>query len=413
MSTGLTRQALRRYRWSFLGPVATQWVAGTVVTMMVTTSGSLAGLDPAARRAVDAADIPAATVVFAVVAVYMSILVVGVTISSAIGAQARDIALLRAVGATPGQVRRSVAVQAAIVAVPAAVLGYLTGLVTGRMWVAALVGHGVLPGAVRFHPDLAVLPLVVGIATGTSVVAGLVAAVRPARVRPATALTETATRRGHGRVLRTVLGLALVTGAVVLAVQLSRAAPDNAADAAFLVLLGLCVGVGLLGPVLLGPAGWLAGPVLRLSRELSGALVPLVLAVAFAAVKVAFHSDAWLESSGTAVYCAFAAVAAVNTLVTVVVGRRRDLAVAQLAGGTRRRVLGVVIWEAVLVAVTGLGAAGGVATATLLPMHIRPQLPAPAVLTGIAATLALVVAGTVGPAAVLTRRRPIDVVQAT
>ena len=50
MSTGLTRQALRRYRWSFLGPVATQWLAATVVTMMVTTNGSLTHISPAARR---------------------------------------------------------------------------------------------------------------------------------------------------------------------------------------------------------------------------------------------------------------------------------------------------------------------------------------------------------------------------
>ena len=412
MSTGLTGQALRRYRWSFLGPVATQWLAATVVTMMVTTNGSLTHISPAARRTVEAADIPAATVAFAVIAVYMSILIVGVTMNSAIAAQARDIALLRAVGATPGQVRRSVALQAGIVAVPAAVLGYLTGLLAGRMWVAALVGHAVLPGEVRFHPDPAVLPLAVGVAAGTSVVGALVAAIRPSRVRPATALTETATRRRRGGVVRTVLGLAFLAGAVVLAVRLTDVPPDRAADAAFFVLLGQSVGIGLLGPVLLHAAS-VAPAVLRLYRGLSGALVPLVLAVAFAAVKLAMHTADWMDYSGTAVYCAFAAVAALNTFVTVLVGRRRDLAVVQLAGGTRGRVLGLVICEAVLVAVLALVLAGGVAATTLLALPVRPYLPPAGLIAGIAATVALVAAGTVGPAAVLTRRRPIDAVQAT
>jgi putative ABC transport system permease protein len=67
-------------------------------------------------------------------------------------------------------------------------------------------------------------------------------------------------------------------------------------------------------------------------------------------VKVAVHTtstavtgspgsptEVWTDYSGTAVFCAFAGIAALNTLVTVLVGRGGDLAVLQLAGGTRRR----------------------------------------------------------------------------
>jgi putative ABC transport system permease protein len=449
MRAGLTRQALRRHRWSLLGPMATQTVAAMVVSAMVMTGTSLdaAPLNGPQRRAVEAADVSSATVAFALIAVYLSILLVGVTMNSAIAQQGRDIALLRAVGATPDQVRRSAALQAAVVAVPAAVLGYLLGLVAGWIWVAALADHGVLPDRIRFVPDLAVLPLVVGILVGTSVVGGLVAAIRPARVRPATALTETATGRPRGIAVRAVLGLILLAAGVVLSAVISRSSPDQAGEAGFFVMLAMCVGVGLLGPVILRAAAWAAGPVLRLgggsgrlaldnvtalSRALSGALIPLVLAIAFAAVKVASHTTAehvtgiadpapavWLDYSGTAVYCAFAAVAALNTLITVLVGRRRDLAVMQLAGATRQRVAAVVICEAVIVVATTLVLAAGVAAVTLLPLlHTSldtwlPYLPAPYVVTGVLATAGLVLAGTVAPAAVLTRRRAIDAAEAT
>jgi putative ABC transport system permease protein len=200
----------------------------------------------------------------------------------------------------------------------------------------------------------------------------------------------------------------------------------------------MCVGVGVLGPVLLrsvvvvvrpltaGSARLAVDNVGAMSRALSGALVPLVLVIAFAAAKVAMHTtpahrtgatepagELWTDYSGTVVYCTFAAIAALNTLITVLVGRQRDLAVAQLAGGTRRRVLAVVICEAVLVTATALVLAAGIAIATLLPiLRTVPYVPPAYLVVGGLLTAAVVAAGMVGPAAVLTRRRPVTVVAA-
>jgi putative ABC transport system permease protein len=170
--------------------------------------------------------------------------------------------------------------------------------------------------------------------------------------------------------------------------------------------------------------------VASLSRPLSGALVPLVLALAFAAIKVATHTtsaavtgqpdppaDVWTDWCGTAVYCAFAGVAALNALVTVLVGRRGDLAVLRLAGGTRRRVLLVVAGEAAIVTAAAVLLAGVAGGATLLPMlHTSlgtwlPRVPAPALGAGLLQTAGLVAAGTVGPAVVLTRRPPVETVR--
>jgi putative ABC transport system permease protein len=164
-----------------------------------------------------------------------------------------------------------------------------------------------------------------------------------------------------------------------------------------------------------------------MSRPLAGTLVPLVLAMAFAGTKIAARttsaavtgsagppSEVWTDWSGTAVFCAFAGVAALNALVTVLVSRGRDLAVLQLAGGTRRRLLLMVSGEAVLVATTAVLLAGLAAGATLLPMlHTSlgtwlPRVPAPALATGLVLAFGLVAAGTVLPAAVLTRRPALE-----
>jgi putative ABC transport system permease protein len=438
--SGITRQALRRHRWSLLGPAVTQCTAATVITMMVTTSLSIgaAPLSPAGRAAVEDTSIPEAAVVFALISVYMSVLLVGVTMNLAIARQMRDIALLRAIGATPGRIRRSVALQAAFLAVPASALGYPLGIGAGYAWTGALRAHGVLPAAVTFSPAPAVLPGVIGVAIVTSVLGALAAAVRPARIRPARALTEAATRRPGIGAFRVLVGAALVIAGVVLSVVIAHSDPEQAGEQAFFVMLAMCVGVGMLGPVLLrvvvsrvrpfadGTVRLAVDNVAAASRALSGALVPLVLVVAFAAVKVAAHTtpahrtglrepagELWTDYSGTAVYCAFAAIAAVSTLLTGIVGRQRDLAVTQLAGGTRRRVLAVVACEAVLVTGTVLVLAAGIALAVVVPiLRSVPYLPLSYLFTGGLLTAAVVAAGTVAPAAVLTRRAPISVVGA-
>jgi putative ABC transport system permease protein len=436
------RQALRRNPWSFLGPAATQFLAAALVAaaLGIITSIDRAPLDPAARRAVTDSGLPDMAVIFLMLAIYLSIIIVGVTMTATIAQQARDIALVRAIGATPGRVRRAIAAQAACVAVPATLAGVPAGAYGGRAWLDALVSHGIAPPAVTFHAHGGALPIALAITVGTSLIGALIAAVRPSRVRPAVALAETAVPRRRVGVVRTAVGVILVCGGIGLSASLVGRTAEVADQAGFFVMLSMCVGAGFLGPALLtmaAPVARLFGDVGRLAADnvgvrakaLSGALVPLTLAVAFAAVKVASYTtrvhvtgdagsaaDRWLEYSGTAVYTAFAAVAALNTLITLLLARRRDLAVTQLAGGTRRRTLAVVFCEALVVTGTALVVAAVVATTTLLPLlHTAlgtwtPWLPLPWLLAGVLGTAALVLTGTVLPATLALRRPPIEVV---
>jgi putative ABC transport system permease protein len=434
VNAGLTRQALRKQPWAFAGPFVTQCLAAALVSGGLGASASLAG----APLAGDAADVREMAGLFVVVSVYLTMLIVGLTMTSSIGRQARDIALVRAVGATPGRVRRAVAAQAAVVAVPATLLGVPLGALLARAWLAGLAAHGVIPAGVRFHASAAALPAALGITVGASLVGALVAAVRPSRVRPAVALAETAVPRRRISVVRTAIGLLLVAGGVTLSIMIAKGDPAKADGSSFFTMLAMCIGVGFLGPVLLrltgplvrpfGGGGTLAADSLAVrAKALSGALVPLVLAIAFATVKVLAHTTAvhvhgrpdppaqvWTEYSGTAVYVAFAAVAAVNTLVTVLLARRRELAVTRLAGASRMRALAVVVGEALVVTVTGLAAGTLVAMVTLVPMlHATlgtwtPYAPPGQLLVGLAAVTGLVLLGTAVPALVAMRRPPVE-----
>jgi len=440
MSAGLTRQALRKHPWSFAGPVATLTLGAAVVSAGVGAQASFggAGLDAAGRRALASTDAADFATVLVLLGIYLSILIVAVTMAATIARQGRDIALLRTAGATPGRVRRAVAIQAAVVAIPAALAGVLLGTLACRAWVGSLAGHGVVPTAVAFRFSAVAWPAALGVALGAGVLGALAAAVRPARVRPAVALTETAVPRRTFGPVRTGLGVLLAVGGTVLAVAASTLSADQAEDLGLLVVLALCVGAGLLGPALLRVAAPLARPFGRVgalaadnvavrARALSAALVPLVLSVGFAAIKITAHTtaahvrgtadpaaDIWLDYSGTAVFVAFAAVAAVNALITLVLSRRGELAALRLAGATRGRVLGVLTCEALVVTGTALLAAACVAAVTLLPLlhgalgTFLPYLPAGWLAAFVLGVFGLVALGMVAPAAVLLRQPAIE-----
>jgi len=159
--------------------------------------------------------------------------------------------LLRTAGATPGRIRRAVAIQAAVVAIPAALAGVPLGTLACRAWVGSLAGHGVVPTAVAFRFSAVAWPAALGVGLGAGVLGALAAAVRPARVRPAVALTETAVPRRTFGPVRTGFGVLLAIGGTVLAVVASALPADQAESLGLLVVLALCVGAGLLGPALL------------------------------------------------------------------------------------------------------------------------------------------------------------------
>ncbi|MFD9909074.1 FtsX-like permease family protein [Streptomyces sp. NPDC059063] len=450
MTTGLARAALRAHRPAFIGTAVAALFAAAVVsasTMMLRTT-STDGLSPTTRARLSENGVGDIATVLLIGSVYMSVFVVASTMGTAVVQQHRELALVRSIGARPRQVRRAVAAQALAASVPAALAGFALGGLLARVWFAGMVRHGLVPAEVSFRFSWLALPVCLGVAVVTSVLAAVLSSVRFSLLRPARALDEAAAgRRGLGA-LRAPLGLLAVAGAVCLSVVLSRQPADEASEGAFLVLILFCVGAGLLGPRLIGPAAWLVSAVVgrfggasaRLAmrnvrsqpRRFSAAVVPLLLVVGFGVTKIALHTTAehhtgtagspgevWMDYMGTSLYAGFAAIASANTLAMISFERRRDLALLRVVGSQRRQVRAMAAWEAVVVAGTALLVGGVIALATLAPMlssafgSAVPYLPW-AVPAGIAAGTVLLTLGATGlPVAAVLRRRAISVVNAT
>ena len=237
------------------------------------------------------------TAAFGGLALFIAMFVVASTLGLSIQQREREIALLRAVAATPGQIRRMIAWEAAIVAVIGSVAGIWPGVRLGHALGRALVRHGIAPENFALHTDWLPAAAVVGCAVATALLAVLAAGRRAAKVPPTLALTDAAVEPrllGPGRIIGGLLALA---GAVPLfTVATTTTTPETAAATSEMTALFLVVAVAFLGPVaayvaarLLGPAlgalspvgGFLASANLATAtRRFSSASTPLVLTVA-------------------------------------------------------------------------------------------------------------------------------------
>jgi putative ABC transport system permease protein len=219
------------------------------------------------------------------------------TLGLSIQQREREIALMRAVAATPGQIRRMIAWEAAIVALVASLAGIWPGVVLGRALEHALVRHGIAPPSLT--PSDVWLPAAAAIvgAVATALLAVLAAGRRAARVPPTLALTDAAAEPrllGPGRVIGGLLALA--SAIPLFTISTTTTTPQTAAATSELSAIFLVVAAAFLGPIvakavarLLAPAitalspvgGFLASANLgAAARRFSSASTPLVLTIA-------------------------------------------------------------------------------------------------------------------------------------
>jgi len=119
-------------------------------------------------------------VAFAILGLAMSVLIIGIVVSGAVGAATRRIGILKAVGFTPAQVVRAYAAQALIPATAGTVLGLIAGNATAAM-VLRTAGRAYGTGTPSVAPwiDIAV-PVVV---LSTVVASAVAPALRAGRLR--------------------------------------------------------------------------------------------------------------------------------------------------------------------------------------------------------------------------------------
>ncbi len=216
------------------------------------------------------------------------------TTALAVDLRRRRYALLRAIGATRGQVRRAVLAEQALLAVAGGLLGYLPGMLLGALGVHALAAHGLLPAGSTGSSSPWFALLACAINLPVCVLSALLAARRAARTSPARAVAEAQAERTRPHPVRVLLGLACAAGVVALGVlALHQNGPGAEVAMALPLLMAGMAGVALLGPVLVsaaaavlrplagtGPAARLAlASIRRLPRRTASAVIPIALAI--------------------------------------------------------------------------------------------------------------------------------------
>jgi putative ABC transport system permease protein len=234
---------------------------------------------------------------FGGIAALLAIFVVAATLGLSVLQRGRELALLRAVGAKPRQIRRLLVGEAAVVALAAGLVGLVPGALLGSFLFHQLQRRGI--GAEAASLVVGPLPAVVAVGVGlvTACLAAWIAGRRVARIRPTAALAEAAVEPKRVGVVRVLLGLGFLAGGVLISVTANSLQGEAAAAASFMVVFVLMVAVGLLGPVLarmaaagyrpvvaaLSPtSGFLAMANVRTrSRRFASASTPIALGVAF------------------------------------------------------------------------------------------------------------------------------------
>ncbi|MDG4864232.1 ABC transporter permease, partial [Streptomyces sp. T-3] len=178
-TTGLAQASVRARPTALLGAFTAMVFSATVVAASVMIAGS-AAVAPAGAKRTELTDIGTT---FALITVYLSIFVVGQTMSLAVAQRDRENALLRAIGAGPWQLRRAVATEALCTAVAALPVGYVLGMGLARVWWDGMAGQGMVPDGVHLTFGTGPAWAAAGVLVLSSQLGGLLAARRAARAR--------------------------------------------------------------------------------------------------------------------------------------------------------------------------------------------------------------------------------------
>jgi putative ABC transport system permease protein len=335
------------------------------------------------------------TVVFLGIAVVVAAIVISNTFSMVYAGRLRDIALLRLIGATGKQVRRTSLLDGVAVGLAGAVVGILAGLGLSVAGIAAISASTGAAMSLIIVPQLIVVPLIGSIVA--TVAASFAGARTVSRVAPIEAtrssvegqrLPERASR------LRSVAGIVLFvlgTGLLVLGLVVGALAPVGlliAFPGGVLSIVGVIIGAPVLLPPVLNlvsrltpttASAKLAGANLRhdpvrSARTVLSVIIGVTLLTMFTvagemfiAASRDFFGDGE-EAAGVirgllgAVYALtsfsviVAAIGLGSTLSMSVIQRRREIGVLRALGLTTKQTRRMLLVESLLVSVVGVGA---------------------------------------------------------
>ncbi|GGT73471.1 FtsX-like permease family protein [Actinomadura citrea] len=409
----LALNSLRRRSGGF----AASFLAMFCGAMILMAFGSL--LDTAGAKGVDPASESTLNVLGLVVGGWGLLLVtfaVTSTLTLSVRQRAAEMALLKNIGATPGQITRMITGEALILAVAAVSLAIVPAAYTGGWLLDRLTANGQIATSITHHFGGFAIHIGYGVTLVAATAAALTAARRTARMSATASLLDAAAgdaRMSRKRVAAAAVFLFLGTDLAVITATAMRGKDDfepmaTAGPAA----IWFSIGLALLAPALLRRvAAWLEGPLqrggaagqlaaLNLAQRtgpMSTAVMPIILftGIATGTLYMQATDNAVNAASGiteTADYrnaettnmivigmiLLFAAIMVVNSLVATTVDRRREFGQQRLIGATPRQVLQMVAGEGTVLAATGVLFGTLASLVTIIPFSIaRSGSPVP------------------------------------
>ncbi|URM94814.1 ABC transporter permease [Actinomadura madurae] len=330
------------------------------------------------------------------------------TLTLSVRQRAAEMALLKSVGATPGQVGRMIVGEAAGLAVVAALLGIVPAMLIGRGLVWMLHDTGQVPAGVAHSFGPIALSMGIGITLVSAAGAALITARRAVRVRAAESMADAAVDTGRlsrKRILFAVLFLLVAVNEAVVTVTLMDGKGTDAMATSGQADIFASIALALLAPAIMrGVTALLARPVRLLGGAagdlaittmrrrpgaLASAVTPVILFVGIAVGTLFLQAaeNAAMDAAGLAkdaeqksiemlnlvvigMVVLFAAIMLVNTLIAATAHRGREFGQTRLAGATPRQVLGAVAVESAVLTVTGVVCGTVAAVFTVVPFGL-------------------------------------------
>ncbi|MFD7667351.1 ABC transporter permease [Streptomyces sp. NPDC059788] len=237
------------------------------------TSGAVLAADQAKMVEQSNQAMSKTLLVFAGIALFVGIFIIANTFTMLISQRSREIALMRAIGASRRQVVRSVLAEAGLLGLVSSVVGFAlgTGIAVTMRAVLNANGAGFPDGPLVISPSAVLSALGVGVLV--TVLAAWLPSRKAAKIAPVEALnTVDAAPKLRGLVVRNTIG-AVITGlgvAIMLYVSTQKTAEDMMTPMAGSALT--LVGVIVLAPLLSRPLVSLAGKVTTRVFGISGKL---------------------------------------------------------------------------------------------------------------------------------------------
>jgi putative ABC transport system permease protein len=211
-----------------------------------------------------------ALLVFALIALFVGTFIIFNTFSIVVAQRLRELALLRAIGASGRQVLASVLTEAVLVGLFASVIGLGAGIALSNALKAVLdaFGFDIPAGGTVVSAQTVIVALVVG--TGVTIISAIVPARKASRVPPIAAMRDVATEGRPHSARRVLIGFAITAlGVLTLFAGLFG---DQGIQFVGLGALIVFIGVFVLGPAVARPlSDWIGWPAARL-RGITGEL---------------------------------------------------------------------------------------------------------------------------------------------